>query len=68
MTILALGLMLLPGMCFTIEPMVNLGSASVMYGDDTGWPVVTKDGKYAAHFEHTILVGSDGADVLTDGR
>lgn len=56
------------GMVLAIEPMVNVGTAKVMYQDDSGWPVVTADGKYAAHFEHTIAVGLKGADVLTDGQ
>jgi methionyl aminopeptidase len=56
------------GMTLAIEPMVNMGTASVTYGDDTGWPVVTQDGRFAAHFEHTIAVTAKGADVLTDGR
>jgi len=56
------------GMTLAVEPMVNMGSPQVAYGDATGWPVVTKDGRYAAHFEHTIAVTAHGADVLTDGR
>lgn len=56
------------GMTLAVEPMVNLGLSQVAYGDATGWPVVTKDGKYAAHYEHTIAVTASGADVLTDGR
>jgi methionyl aminopeptidase len=56
------------GMTLAVEPMVNMGTAKVEYGDATGWPVVTKDGKYAAHYEHTIAVTARGADVLTDGR
>jgi len=56
------------GMVLAIEPMVNMGAAKVVYGDETGWPVVTQDGRYAAHFEHTIAVTSGGADVLTAGR
>ena len=59
---------LVEGMTIAVEPMVNMGAADVGYGDDTGWPVVTKDGKCAAHFEHTLAVGRNGADVLTDGR
>ncbi len=60
--------LLRPGMALAVEPMVNMGSPDVEYEDDTGWPVVTKDGKNAAHFEHTIAVTNKGADVLTDGR
>ncbi len=60
--------LLLEGMTLAVEPMVNMGTAKVEFGDATGWPVVTQDGKYAAHFEHTIAVTAAGADVLTDGR
>ena len=59
---------LVPGLVLAIEPMVNVGSASVDYADADGWVVVTRDGKNCAHFEHTIAVTDGGADVLTDGR
>jgi methionyl aminopeptidase len=53
-----------PGMTFTIEPMLNLGTHEwVMWGD--GWTVVTADGRRSAQFEHTLLVTSDGAEILT---
>jgi methionyl aminopeptidase len=52
------------GMTFTIEPMLNLGTHSwVMWDDD--WTVVTADGRRSAQFEHTLLVTSDGAEILT---
>jgi methionyl aminopeptidase len=57
-----------PGMTLAIEPMVTAGGREVMLGDATGWPIVTRDGSWAAHFEHTVAVTGDGADVLTDGR
>lgn len=57
-----------PRMVLAIEPMVNLGSHWVDYGDDDRWVVVTRDGECSAHFEHTVAVTEDGADVLTDGR
>lgn len=57
--------MLRPGMVLAVEPMVNMGTAAVVYGDSTGWPVVTEDGRYAAHFEHTVAITERGADVLT---
>ena len=53
------------GMALAVEPMVNMGTAAVMYGDASGWPVVTQDGRYAAHFEHTVAVTERGAEVLT---
>jgi len=52
------------GMTFTIEPMLTLGTyAWDMWAD--GWTVVTKDHKRSAQFEHTLLVTSDGAEILT---
>jgi methionyl aminopeptidase len=53
-----------PGMTFTIEPMLNLGSHEWRMWDD-GWTVVTRDGTTSAQFEHTLLVTDDGAEVLT---
>lgn len=58
------GLRLKAGMAFTIEPMINLGAPEVMLLDD-GWTVVTADGHPSAQFEHTVLVTSTGAEVLT---
>lgn len=58
------GLELQPGMIFTIEPMLNLGTRfNKQLGD--GWTVVTKDRKPSAQWEHTILVTNDGHEVLT---
>lgn len=54
-----------PGMVLAIEPMVNLGRHDVAIGRD-GISVVTKDGSLSAHFEHTIAVTEEGADVLTE--
>ena len=53
-----------PGMVFTIEPMITLGSWQHRMWDD-GWTAVTSDGRWTAQFEHTILVTDDGAEVLT---
>ncbi|MBN2563112.1 MAG: type I methionyl aminopeptidase [Phycisphaerae bacterium] len=57
-----------PGLVIAVEPMVNAGGAAVRAGDASGWPQVTKDGRWSAHFEHTIAMTPSGADVLTDGR
>ena len=57
-----------PGMALAIEPMVTAGRPDVRLGDATGWPVVTKDGSWAAHFEHSVAVTAQGVDVLTDGQ
>ncbi len=53
-----------PGMVFTIEPMLNLGSHEWELWDD-GWTVVTKDRSRSAQFEHTIVVTDTGAEILT---
>jgi len=55
-----------PGMTFTIEPMITMGSwRHVMWPD--GWTAATSDGRRTAQFEHTVLVTDDGVDVLTGG-
>ncbi|CAM5730301.1 Methionine aminopeptidase OS=Streptomyces tendae OX=1932 GN=map PE=3 SV=1 [Streptomyces tendae] len=53
-----------PGMTFTIEPMLTLGTHEYDMLDD-GWTVVTKDRKRTAQFEHTLVVTDSGADILT---
>ena len=53
-----------PGMTFTIEPMLNLGTPDWELWDD-GWTVVTKDRRRSAQFEHTILITNDGNEILT---
>lgn len=53
-----------PGMTFTIEPMLNLGTHEWEMWDD-GWTVVTKDRARSAQFEHTVLVTESGAEILT---
>lgn len=53
-----------PGMTFTIEPMLTLGTIDYDIWSD-GWTVVTKDRQYSAQFEHTIVVTADGAEILT---
>ena len=58
------GLVLRPGMCFTIEPMVNAGKRYIKLLPD-GWTVVTKDRSLSAQWEHTLLVTEDGHEVLT---
>lgn len=52
------------GMTIAIEPMVTLGSEAVYIAND-GWTVLTKDGSWSAHFEHTVLITEDGAEILT---
>jgi methionyl aminopeptidase len=54
-----------PGMSFTVEPMVNLGSWEVDTDKGDGWTVRTRDGSLSAQFEHTVLVTPSGAEILT---
>ena len=58
------GVTLQPGMCFTIEPMVNAGKQQVKLKPD-GWTVVTRDRSLSAQYEHTLLVTQTGCEVLT---
>lgn len=58
------GLVLKPGMVFTIEPMVNFGKSAVkLLGD--GWTVVTRDKSLSAQFEHTVAITDAGTEILT---
>ena len=52
------------GMCFTIEPMVNLGEYEVVVLDDD-WTAITRDGSLSAQFEHTLVVTKKGCEILT---
>ena len=58
------GVEILPGMTFTIEPMINAGKAAISELPD-GWTIVTKDRSLSAQWEHTILVTESGYEVLT---
>lgn len=58
------GIKLREGMVLAIEPMVNAGRHAVRVLED-GWTAVTVDGSLSAHFEHTVAVRADGAEVLT---
>ena len=58
------GLVLQPGMTFTIEPMINLGKKDIKVLPD-GWTVVTKDRTLSAQWEHTLAVTETGVEILT---
>jgi methionyl aminopeptidase len=58
------GDLLLPGDTIAIEPMATLGSEAIKTGSDN-WTIKTRDGSLAAHFEHTVLITKDGAEILT---
>jgi methionyl aminopeptidase len=53
------------GMCFTIEPMINLGRASTVLDKADNWTVYTTDGKKSAQWEHTLVVTKTGCEILT---
>lgn len=55
---------LMAGQVIAIEPMVNIGGPEVVTQPD-GWTVVTKDGSLSAHFEHTVVVGEQGPEILS---
>jgi len=54
-----------PGVCFTIEPMLNIGKWQTTLDPDDGWTVRTIDNKLSAQFEHTLLMTDDGVEILT---
>jgi len=58
---------IVPGMVLAIEPMINLGKGDVKVLDDD-WTVVTLDKKISAHYEHTVAVTAEGAEVLTSWK
>lgn len=59
------GMMLVPGMIFTIEPMINAGTNKIYVDEANGWTVRTIDGKDSAQWEYTVLITEDGAEILT---
>ncbi|MCW9054058.1 MAG: type I methionyl aminopeptidase [Motiliproteus sp.] len=59
------GVTLKPGMCFTIEPMVNAGKRHTKLSKRDGWTVETADKRLSAQWEHTLLVTDDGVEILT---
>lgn len=58
-------MLMVPGMVFTIEPMVNMGTCEIYVDDKDGWTVYTADGKPSAQWEITVAVTEDGHEVLT---
>ncbi len=58
-------MLMAPGMVFTIEPMVNMGTSEIYVDDNDGWTVYTADGKPSAQWEITVAVTKDGYEVLT---
>ena len=59
------GMLLVPGLIFTIEPMINMGTAKIFMDKRDKWTVYTSDGKPSAQWESMVLVTNDGYEVLT---
>ena len=59
------GALLKEGMVIAVEPMVCMGSKNVKFSKEDGWTCRTRDGKPAAHFEHTVAITDDGCRILT---
>ena len=59
------GPVLKSGMVLAVEPMVNMGERYV-YLDENGWTIRTRDGKYAAHYENTIIICQNGVEIITN--
>lgn len=57
-------ILLVPGMIFTIEPMVNMGKADVIQDEEDGWTIYTEDGMPSAQWEYMLLVTETGVEVL----
>ena len=59
------GMLLVPGMVFTIEPMINMGTWEVFVDEEDGWTVVSEDELPSAQWEHTFLMTETGLEILT---
>ncbi|MCR5527458.1 MAG: type I methionyl aminopeptidase [Lachnospiraceae bacterium] len=58
-------MLMVPGMCFTIEPMVNLGNPDIYEDEDNGWTIYTEDGSPSAQWEIQLVVTEDGYEIIT---
>ena len=59
------GMLLVPGMIFTIEPMINMGKPDIFIDSEDDWTVLTEDGYPSAQWEYTVLVTETGIEILT---
>ncbi len=59
------GMVLVPGMVFTIEPMINAGRAGVYIDENDGWTIYTQDDSLSAQWEYTLLMTDDGLEILS---
>lgn len=60
------GMLLVPGMVFTIEPMINMGTYRVYIVEEDGWTVITDDELPSAQWEHTFVMRENGLEILSD--
>ena len=58
-------MLLVPGMVFTIEPMINMGTRKIYIDAANNWTVLTDDGKPSAQWEYTVLITETGAEIIT---
>ncbi len=58
-------MLMVPGMVFTIEPMINMGKDDIFVDEENGWTVYTADGKPSAQWEVQLLVTEDGYELLS---
>ena len=58
-------MLLVPGLVFTIEPMVNMGKPDIYVDEDNDWTVYTDDGLPSAQWEIQVLVTEDGAEIIS---
>lgn len=58
-------MLMVPGMIFTIEPMINMGKADVFVDEENGWTIYTKDGSVSAQWEIQVLVTDDGYEIIS---
>lgn len=58
-------MLMVPGMIFTIEPMINMGKADVFVDEENGWTIYTKDGTPSAQWEIQVLVTDDGCEIIS---
>lgn len=58
-------MLLVPGMIFTIEPMINMGSKKIFVDEENGWTALTEDGYPSSQWEYTVLITETGTEILT---
>ena len=58
-------MLMVPGLCFTIEPMVNMGTDDIFQDEENGWTIYTADGKPSAQWEIQVVVTEDGCELIS---